>query len=125
MRDIVSILAGIAVGLVWFLLWDYLLRVFGIPMSPRKAEDLTGRRERLKQIGKFRYVLLCGVLGFGFAFGLAMTTADYIWRDSFNWNYELSKLVFLSLFFGLFQGMRNWGEFREPVPFPPNYPPQK
>jgi len=94
-------------------------------MSPRKAEDVTGRRERLKQIGKFRYVLLCGVLEFGFAFGLAMTTADYIWRDSFNWNYELSKLAFVSLFLGLFQGMRNWGEFREPVPFPPNYPPQK
>jgi hypothetical protein len=124
-RDAGSILAGIAVGLAWLVLWDRLLLGRGVHLLQRKAEDRARRRERLKQMGKLRYVLLFGVLGYGFAFGLALTVADYIGRNAFGWTRELSRLVFLALVFGLFQGFRNWGEFRDSVPFPPNYPAQK
>jgi hypothetical protein len=123
-RDIGAIIAGIAVGLAWLLLWGFVLRVLGIPLLQRNAQDRASRRERIKQLGKLRYMLLSGVLGFGLAFGFAITVADFIWRDSFKWGYELPKLAFLSIVFGLFQGVRNWSEFRDPIPFPPNYPPQ-
>jgi len=123
-RDVVSILAGIAVGVAWLFLSDYLLRARGVPLLQRKADDRARRRERLKEMGKLRYVLQCGVLGYGFAFGLAVTVADYIGRNAFGWTRELSKLVFLAVVFGLFQGFRNWDKLRDPVSFPPNYPPE-
>jgi hypothetical protein len=124
-RHVGSILAGVAVGIGWLVLLDYFLRRHGVPFFPRKAEDGAGRRERLKQMGRMKYVLVCGVLGYGFAFALALTLADYDSRNVFGWTREVSKLVFLSVVFGLFQGFRSWGEIRDPVPFPPNYPPQK
>jgi len=124
-KDIGSIVVGIAVGLAWLVLWGYFLGALGFPLLRRKGEDQNCRRERLKRMGKTRYVLLFGVLGSGLAFGLAMTVADYAWRDPLQWFYELSKLVFLSVVFGLFQGLRNWSEFRDPVPFPPEYPPAR
>jgi hypothetical protein len=124
-RDIGSIVAGIAVGLAWLVLWEGLVLAPGVPFLIRKAEDRARRRERLKQMGKLRFVLLFGVLGYGFAFALALTIADYIGRNSFDWTRELSKMVFLSVVFGLISGFRNWSEFRDPVPFPPNYPPQE
>jgi hypothetical protein len=124
-RDAGSIIAGIAVGIAWWLLWGTALRALGIPPFQRNAQDRASRRERIKQLGKFRYMLLFGVLGFGLAFGLGITAADFVWRDTFKWGYELPKLAFMSIAFGLFQGVRNWSKtFRDPVPFPPNYPPQ-
>jgi hypothetical protein len=116
-REVSSIVVGIAVGLAWFGLWIYLLQAFGIPLVQWSAVDCSGRRERLKRLGRFRYVLLCGILGPGVAFGLAMVVPDYVWRDSFRWKYELPKLLFMSVLFGLFQGVRKWREFGEPVPF--------
>lgn len=125
-RDAGSIIAGIAVGVAWLLLWGSVLRAWGIPLLQRNAQDRASRREGIKQLGKFRYILLFGVLGFGLAFGLGLTAADFVWRDTISWEYELAKLAFLSIAFGLFQGVRNWSEaFRDPVPFPPNYPTQK
>lgn len=126
MRSIGFIVAGIGVGLVWLTLWGFVLRAMGIPFVQRSSEDCANRRERLKRLGRSRYALLLGVLGFGLAFGLAITAADFLWRDSFKWGYELPKLAFLSIVFGLFQGVRNWSEaFRDPVPIPPNYPSPK
>ena len=125
MHWFVPIIAGIAVGLAWLAIWAYSLHAFGIAVFPRKAEDRATRRERIRKMGKLRYILVFGMLGFGLAFGLGITTADFLQPDSFNWAYELPKLVFLSVVFGLFHGVRNWGEFRDPVPFPPNYPPNE
>jgi hypothetical protein len=105
----VSIIAGIAVGLAWLAIWAYSLRAFGIAVFSRKAEDRSTRREHIRKMGKLRYILVFGMLGFGLALGLAITTADFLRPDSFNWAYELPKLVFLSVVFGLFQGVRNWG----------------
>jgi hypothetical protein len=117
-----AIVDGIGVGLVWLILWGFVLRVIGIPFLQRSAEDGASRRERLKRLGKVRYVLLFGILRFGLAFGLAIMAADLLERDSFKWGYELPKLAFLSIVFGLFQGVRNWSQaFCDPVPLPPNY----
>ena len=124
MRYLGAIIAGTAVGFGWLLLWGFVFGAMGIPLLQRNAQDRASRRERIKQLGKLKYILLSGVLGFELAFGLAITVADFIWRDSFKWGYELPKLAFLSIVFGLFQGGRNWSEFRDPIPFPPIYPPQ-
>jgi hypothetical protein len=125
-RWFVSIIAGIAVGLAWLAIWAYVLHAFGIALFQRKAEDRASRRERIRQMGKVRYILMFGVLGSGLAFGLALVTGDFLWHDSLGWTSEIVKLVFLTLLFGWFQGARAWSEtFRDPVPFPPNYPPAK
>ena len=124
MHWFVSSITGTAVGLAWLAIWAYSLRAFGIAVFSRKAEDRATRRERIRKMGKLRYILVFGVLGFGLAFGLAITVPDFISRDSFKWAYELPTLVFLSIVCGWFQGVRNWSEFRDPVPFPPIYPPQ-
>jgi 4-amino-4-deoxy-L-arabinose transferase-like glycosyltransferase len=122
----ISIIAGIAVGLSWLAIWAYVLHAFGIALFQRKAEDRASRRERIKQMGKLRYILMFGVLGSGLAFGLALLTADFLSRDSFRWTFEVAKLLFLTVLFGGFQGARSWSEtFRDPVAFPPNYPPAK
>ena len=126
MRYFVSIIAGIAVGLAWLAIWAYVLHAFGIALFQRKAEDRASRRERIRQMGKLRYILMFGVLGSGLAFGLALVTGDFLWHDSLGWTSEIAKLVFLTLLFGWFQGARTWSEtFRDPVPFPPNYQPAK
>ena len=126
MRNIGAILAGIAVAFAWLLLWGLVLRGLGIPLLQRNTKDRATRRERIKQLGKLRYILLFAVLGYGLGLGLGITVADWRWRDSFSWPYELPKLAFLSIVFGLFHGVRSWSEaFRDPVPFPPDYPPPK
>jgi MFS family permease len=124
-RGLLSIIVGIAVGLFWLALWAYSLRLFGIEALRRQAKDRTVMRERMKRMGKFRYILIFGVLGAGLAFGLALTTADLLEHLSHGWVLTIAKLVFLSVLFGWFQGARNWNGFKDPVSFPPNYPPPK
>jgi hypothetical protein len=116
---------GIAVAFAWLAVWALVLRAFGLAFFPRQAQDRAGRRERIKQMGKLRYVLIFGVLGSGLAFGLALTTADFLTNGSFRWTSGIVKLVFLAVLFGWFQGAWTWSEFRDPVPFPPEYPPPK
>jgi hypothetical protein len=99
----------------------HLLRLFGIAAFSRQAVDRASRRERIKQMGQWRYVLIFGVLGPGLAFGLALITADLLDQLSHGWVFAIAKLVFLSVFFGCCQGARTWRE-EFPVPFPPNYP---
>jgi len=126
-REFISIVAGTAVGLAWLAIWACVLGAFGIALFQRKAQDRASRRERIKDMGKMWYILVCGVLGFGLAFGLALFAVDFFGRrDSFGWTSEIARLVFMTLLFGWFQGARTWSEtFRDPVPFPPNYPPTK
>jgi len=77
-------------------------------------------------MGKLRYILIFGVLGFGLAFGLGITAAGLLDHPSHGLVFNISKLVLSSVLFGWFQGARTWSEaFRDPVPFPPNYPPPK
>jgi hypothetical protein len=126
MRDAASVLAGIAVGLLWLAIWSGFLHVLGVVPTRRKLEDGSTRRERLKRLGKPKYIFIFGVLGGGLAFGLAMITIDFVGDHSYGWANELIKLLFISVFMGLFQGVWGWqNSFREPVPFPPDYPPAK
>ena len=118
------ILAGMFAGVAWVVFWDYLLRAHNIPFLHRKREDRDRRRERLKQLGKLKYFVLFGVLGYGFAFALAMTVANGI-RHAFSWTSELLELPFLAVLFGLIYFFQHWDEIRGPVPFPPNYQPPK
>jgi hypothetical protein len=104
----------------------YFLGKFDIPVLSSRQEDIARKRDRLRQFGKIKYLLLAGVLGSGVGFGITATVGDYFWRDSFDWSFELLKLGFISVAVGLFTGLQNWNRcFRDPVPFPPNYPPQK
>ncbi len=122
MRLFISIIVGVAVGLAWLAIWAFSVRAFGIAVFSRQAEDRIRKRKRIKQMGKLRYILIYGVLGFGITFGLAITAADFIGHISHGWVAEIGKFVFLSAIFGWFQGARTWSEaFRDPVPFPPNY----
>jgi hypothetical protein len=122
----ISIVAGIAVGLAWLAIWALSLRAFGIAVFSRQAEDRVRRRERIKQMGKLWYILIFGVVGNGLAFGLAITAMDFLVHDFHGLGSSIGKFVFSSLLFGCFQGVRTWSEaFRDPVPFPPVYPPPK
>ena len=126
MRDLISIIVGLAVSFAWLAIWHFFtLHVLGIAVFRRKLDDRASRRERMKQMGRLRYILMFGVLGFGLAFGLAMSTSDLLGHDSDGWISAIVKLVLLSVSFGWFAGARLWSEVRDPVPFPPNYPPLK
>ncbi|HEX3321237.1 MAG TPA: hypothetical protein VHR84_11080 [Terriglobales bacterium] len=126
MHWFISIVGGIVVGLAWLAIWALLLRAFGIVAFSIQAEESVRRRERIKQMGKFRYILIFGVAGYGLMFGLAMTVAGVLDHDSPGVGFSIVKLLFLSVLVGCFHGVRTWNQaFRDPVPFPPAYPPQK
>jgi hypothetical protein len=121
-RWLVSIILGIAVGLGWLGIWSYSLCLFGIAAFSRQSVDRAGRRERIKELGKLRYVLIFGVLGPGIAFGLALVAVDLLDQLYRGWVSAMLKLVSLSVFFGSWQGVRTWSEeFRDPVQFPSDY----
>ena len=50
MREVVPVLFGIALALVWAAIWTGLLHVLGIAPVSRKVEDQTSTRERLKRV---------------------------------------------------------------------------
>ena len=125
MQWFVSIVAGIALGLAWLGIWALSLRLFGIPVLSRQVEDRVRRRERIKEMGKLWYTLIFGVVGYGLAFGLGITAAGLLDHDSRSLGFVIAKLVLSSVFFGCFHGVSTWSEFRDPVPFPPTYPPTK
>jgi hypothetical protein len=55
-----------------------------------------------------------------------MITIDFVGHRSLGWVTELTKLLFSAVLFGLFQGFWGWrNAFRDPVPFPPDYPPAR
>jgi hypothetical protein len=79
----VAVAVAVAVGLAWMAIWAYCLHLFGFAFSAvftRSPEDRASRRERLKQMGKLRYILMFGVLGYGLALGLGITTGDLLGR---------------------------------------------
>jgi len=125
----IDIVRAIAIALAWMAIWAYCLHLFGIAFSAvfmRQPEDRARRRERIKRMGKLRYILIFGVLGFGVAMGLAITTSDLLAQQSHGWIAVVEKFVLLSVLVGWLQGAWTWSEnFRDPVPFPPNYPPPK
>lgn len=126
MREVVFVIVGIAVALIWAATWTGLLHVFGVAPVGGKVEDAASRRERLKQLGKLKYLVIFGVLGPGVAFGLVMITIDLASHRSTGWLSELIKLVLFAVVFGLIQGPWRWHQaFRDPVTFPPVYPPAK
>jgi hypothetical protein len=125
MLEVAYVAVGIAVGLAWLGIWAGLLHLIGVAPIRRTVEDRGSRRERLKRLGEFTYLVIFGVLRSGVAFGLAMISIDFISHRSHGWATELIKFAFLALFFGLFQGFGGWRAIRDPVPFPPNYPPAK
>jgi hypothetical protein len=125
MHEVAFVIDGIAVGLVWLAIWTGLLHFFGVAPFGRKVEDRSARRERLKRLGRLKYILAFGVFGQGLAFGPAMITVDFLSHRSAGLVSELIKLVFLAVFFGLFMGFWGWQKVRDPVPFPPVYPPTK
>ena len=123
MQWFISIVAGIAIGLAWLAIWALSLRAFGIAVFSRQAEDRVRRQERIKQMGKLWYILIFGVVGYGLAFGLAITAADLLDHDSHDLGFSIGKLVFLSVLFGCFHGVRTWGEaFRDPSSVPTRLP---
>ncbi len=129
MQWFIDIVGAIAIALAWMAIWAYCLHLFGIAFSAvfmRQPEDRARRRERIKRMGKLRYILIYGVLGFGVAMGLAITTIDLLAQQSHGWIAVVEKFVLLSVLGGWFQGAWTWSEnFRDPVAFPPNYPPPK
>ena len=120
------IIIGVAVAVVWMAIWAFALHAFGIPVLRRTVEDRAIRRERIKQMGKVRYILIFGVLGYGIPFGLALTTADLLRHDPHDWISAATQFVLISVLAGWFHGAMTWSEhFRNPVPFPPSFPPMQ
>jgi hypothetical protein len=126
-RDILPVTAGVAVGFAWLGLWAITLHAFGIPVVKRTPEERAARKERILAMGKWRYVLIFGVLGNGLGFGLAIVVANVLGTPHFSrWIQAAAQLVLSMVFFGLWSGLTNWNQsFRGEVPFPPHYPPQR
>jgi hypothetical protein len=126
MREVAVVIAGVAFAFALVGNLGGFPSYIGFSPFRRKIEDRASRRQRLKRLGKLRYILTFGVLGPGFAFGLAMITMDFLSNRSRGWVSESIKFAFCAVFFGLFQGFGSWrNELRDPVPFPPDYPPVK
>jgi hypothetical protein len=85
LKFVVSIAVGVAVYIAWIALWVLARRAFGIPVLKRTSEEPGARRRRILQMGKLRYILIFGVLGNGFAFGLAIAVATMTAHHFANW----------------------------------------
>lgn len=107
MRDfILPVVAGVAVAFAWLGLWAISLHAFGIPVLKRNPEERGARKERLLAMGKWRYVLIIGVLGSGLGFGLGTVVADMIATPHFRgWIRAATQLVLSMVFFGLWSGV--------------------
>ena len=117
---------GIAIAITWMVVWALVLRAFGIQTLTRTPEERATRKQRILQMGKFRYVLIFGVLGNGFALGLGIGIALMTNCPRDDWG--LGAMIFsaVALVAGCMNGIRTWNElFRVEVPFPPHYPPSK
>jgi hypothetical protein len=121
---LISTFGGIAMILCWIAIWNRVLRGFGVALFGRTPEERSARRERIIRMGKFRYIVIHGVLGFGLAFGIAMVSRDVFGGDSPKFIAALWKLLATSVLFGWLHGTTTWNEsFSDKDPFPPRYPP--
>ena len=89
-------------------LWRVALAAFGFPIIPRSPEARAIYRRRKLEMGKARYMVLFGILGYGFGFGLALTASD-ITMVGASWLTAV-RFLFGVLFFGIWMGLRNWNE---------------
>ena len=123
MREfVISSTGAVAVAVGWFVLWAIALRAFDIPFFPSSPEERAMRRERIVRMGKVRFILIFGMLGFGLAMGLGLAVADRITGGSVSW----LKLVLMIVLGGWWYGARTWNEsYRGEIPFPPAFPPQR
>jgi len=115
---------SLAVALCWIGIWDRVLRAFGIPLFGRTPEERATRRERIVRMGKFRYIVMFGVLGFGFAFGIGMVGYDLLRFGMSDLFSKLGKFLVLSVLWGWLHAASEWNEsFSDKDQFPPHYPP--
>jgi hypothetical protein len=123
MRDfIIPTGIGLAASVGWLAIWTLALRAFHIAYFARTPEETAARRERIIGMGKRRYILIFGVLGFGLAFGLGIAIAGIVAHESAGWVGAAIKVVLVSLLGGWWHGARTWNEsFRGEVPFPPPF----
>lgn len=122
---VIPVVVGVAVGLAWMAIWFAALRVFGVPVLMRTAEERASRKQRILEMGELRYILIFGILGNGFALGLGISIALMMTHSHDS---GLAATVFgaVALASGCANGLRTWnGLFRAKVPFPPHYPPSK
>jgi len=120
LKFVVSIAVGVAVYIAWIALWVLARRAFGIPVLERTSEEPGARRRRILQMGKLRYILIFGVLGNGFAFGLGIAVATMTAHRSANWGRAAAIFGAVSLLGGCFHGVRTWNHlFHTEVSFPP------
>lgn len=120
----VAVAIGLAVA--WLALWRITLRRFGIPVLGRTKEEHVTARERFLRMGKQRYILIVGVLGYGFAFALGINFGIEIASGAVNWVRIGARLAIGTVLFGWWYGVRTWNEsVRGEVPFPPYFPPHQ
>jgi hypothetical protein len=123
---VIPIAVGVAIAFAWMAVWALALRASGIPVLMGTPEEVASRRKRIIKMGKFRYLLIFGVLGKGFAFGLGLSIALMMSRGHYDWGYGATMFGAISLLGGLLNGMRAWNQlFRVETPFPPHYPASK
>jgi hypothetical protein len=123
---VVQITVAAAVSLAWLAIWSVALRAFDIRVLTPTPEERASRRERILQMGKGRYILIFGLLGFGLAMGLGMASMSLVQQQSPDWVGAAIRLVSWTAVFGWWHGARSWNQsFRAEVPFPPHFPPHK
>ena len=122
---VIQYAVGIGAALAWFGSWIVALHSCGIAFFfTGTPEERTRKRERILKMGKWRYVLLFGVLGWGIALGLGSSIA-YVAAHGFNGGEVAIRAVIWAVF-GLLYSVRMWNDsFRGEVPFPPPFLSQK
>jgi hypothetical protein len=123
---VIPIVVGVAIAFAWMAVWALALHASGIPVLMRTPEDIASRKQRIIKMGKFRYILIFGLLGYGFAFGLGISIALMMSRGRYDWVYGATMFGAISLVGGLMNGIRAWNHlFSVQTPFPPDYPVSK
>lgn len=123
---VIPVAVGTVIGFAWMVVWALVLRAFGIQTLTRTPEERATRKQRILQMGKFRYIVIFGVLGNGFALGLGIGIALMTSRPRYDWGLGARIFGAMALVAGCMNGIRTWNElFRAEVPFPPHYPPSK
>ena len=127
MRElIIPIVVGVAIAFAWMAVWALALRAVGVPVLMRTPEERNARKQWVLQMGKLRYILIFGVLGRGFGYGLGISIALMVSRGHYNWGYAATMFGTISVVVGLMNGIRAWNQlFRVETPFPPRYPTSK
>ena len=97
-----------AAAFVWIALWRVALGAFGFPIMARTPEARASYRRRQLDMGKARYMVVFGILGYGFAFGLSLSVPDMTVHGA-RWLTAI-RFLFGVLFFGIWMGLRNWNE---------------